>query len=850
MLPIKLKIQNFLPYRAPDELLFDGIQMACLTGANGAGKSSVLDAITWALWGEARARREDDLIHQGQTEMSVQLDFVQDGLTYRVVRQRRRQGRSGSGMLNLFGQNPQGEWVTISEGSMRETQRKINQLLHLTYDTFVHSAYLQQGRADAFTTRTPAERKQILADILGLADWERYEERAKERLKAVSAEITYHQRRIDDITRELHRQPGLEADAVQAAALLRDAEAALALAQERLDAVRDAPRLLSEAQTRRAEQERQTREAQRELTAAQDEAARYQQQIDDSAELLAQAPEIVRGYDALQSARQRDDALREKLDRLNDLDRERATLTQRIEAERAKLQADIARAEQTVRELTLTVDSNPQAELEALAGELDALRSLEAKREILRMSESNALEELSAHRANLTTLEKEGKEKRQRLDTLSATDSPTCPLCGQELSAEHRTAVLQQLSDEITAFRTEFANSRARAKQLEANLADCKSQLAELERHLKALPALQERAGRLQSRSEAASQAAQRREHEQAQLDALTRRLTDEDYAHELRAALTDLNARAADLGYSRDEHTVTRQTLDEHRRYEALKARLDAAQTALPMYEKSRDNALARQARLQAHLATLQEQAQALLIEMAGLEERARTYAQRENEVRLQHQAMLQARDRLSRIQQELDALEAQREQREGYQLQLASLQDEASLLDVLKTAFGKNGVPAMIIESAIPELEALANDLLRRMTEGRMTLRLNTQREKQTGGMAETLDIEIADELGTRTYELFSGGEAFRVNFALRVALSKLLARRAGAQLRTLFIDEGFGTQDDEGRAKLVEAITAIQDDFDLIIVITHIEDLRDNFPVHIMVEKTATGSRIVIR
>jgi exonuclease SbcC len=166
------------------------------------------------------------------------------------------------------------------------------------------------------------------------------------------------------------------------------------------------------------------------------------------------------------------------------------------------------------------------------------------------------------------------------------------------------------------------------------------------------------------------------------------------------------------------------------------------------------------------------------------------------------------------------------------------------------LKLAFGKNGVPAMIIETAIPELEAAANELLTRMTNGRMHLRFSTQREKVSGGTMETLDIEIADELGTRAYEMYSGGEAFRINFAIRVALSKMLARRAGAHLRTLFIDEGFGTQDDDGRNKLVEAITTVQDDFDLVLVITHIAELRDAFPVHIVVEKTGNGSRISIQ
>ncbi len=148
------------------------------------------------------------------------------------------------------------------------------------------------------------------------------------------------------------------------------------------------------------------------------------------------------------------------------------------------------------------------------------------------------------------------------------------------------------------------------------------------------------------------------------------------------------------------------------------------------------------------------------------------------------------------------------------------------------------------MIIESAIPEVETEANRLLARMTDGRMSLRLETQREKVTGGVAETLDIIISDELGARPYEMYSGGESFRANLALRIAISKLLARRAGAQLQTLVIDEGFGSQDAQGRSLVVEAINSIQHDFERIIVITHIEELKDIFPARIDVVKTAEG------
>ncbi len=170
MLPTRLTLRNFLPYRAPDPISFEGLHTACLTGPNGAGKSALLDAITWALWGKARGRRNEDLITLGAEEMSVELDFMHEGRRYRVVRRINRKRHSTG--LDLFLWNEQtGSFTAIGGASLRDTQARLNDLLRLDYETFVHSAFLQQGQADAFTTRPPAQRKQILADILGLDAW-------------------------------------------------------------------------------------------------------------------------------------------------------------------------------------------------------------------------------------------------------------------------------------------------------------------------------------------------------------------------------------------------------------------------------------------------------------------------------------------------------------------------------------------------------------------------------------------------------------------------------------------------------------------------------------------------------
>lgn len=203
---------------------------------------------------------------------------------------------------------------------------------------------------------------------------------------------------------------------------------------------------------------------------------------------------------------------------------------------------------------------------------------------------------------------------------------------------------------------------------------------------------------------------------------------------------------------------------------------------------------------------------------------------------------------EKLRAVQKQLGELSVYLEQAERDRKQLGELRKKHSevnrrrtLYKQLKAAFGKHGIPSLIIEETLPEVEEKANALLERLTDGKMHVRLETLKDKKAGGTMETLEIIITDELGVpRAYETFSGGEAFRVNFALRIALAQLLAERSGVRVRTLVIDEGFGTQDTQGIEGLVEAIQVIKEDFDKIVVITHMDQIKEAFPVRIEVEK----------
>ena len=328
-------------------------------------------------------------------------------------------------------------------------------------------------------------------------------------------------------------------------------------------------------------------------------------------------------------------------------------------------------------------------------------------------------------------------------------------------------------------------------------------------------------------------------------LQQILTRLKDEDYGAELRRQLSQAREEQGRIGYDKDSHAELRAQLKAYDRYDREQTQLEFARQNLPEAQRAHDEAAQRQKALQLALTQDQDKQAQLLGNIGALQEQVKLERDLRAQVDQHRAIVLAASERKTIAQQELLAIKAGRANKERLEAQLESLRHTASLLNELRVAFGRDGVPAMIIDSAIPELETNANELLARMTEGRMSLALSTQRQRASGDLQETLDIAIADELGTRPYELYSGGEAFRINFALRIALSKLLARRAGAGLRALFIDEGFGSQDENGRARLVDAISAIRSDFDLILVITHIDDLRDSFPLHLLVEKTVEGS-----
>ena len=208
MIPLQISLKNFLSYRQVN-LDFRGLHTACICGANGAGKSSLLEAITWVVWGKTRAATEDDVINHGAKSVRVDFEFSCNGQTYRIIRSRSR-GRSGS--LEFQIATEEGNFRAITAKGIKATQKEIISCLKLDYDTFINSAYLRQGRADEFMLRRPSDRKQILADLLKLDRYEELASKAKDATKEYKGRVEQLQQTIAPQLAQIEQKTALETE--------------------------------------------------------------------------------------------------------------------------------------------------------------------------------------------------------------------------------------------------------------------------------------------------------------------------------------------------------------------------------------------------------------------------------------------------------------------------------------------------------------------------------------------------------------------------------------------------------------------------------------------------------------
>jgi exonuclease SbcC len=316
---------------------------------------------------------------------------------------------------------------------------------------------------------------------------------------------------------------------------------------------------------------------------------------------------------------------------------------------------------------------------------------------------------------------------------------------------------------------------------------------------------------------------------------------------------LARFDADLAAIGYSLEQHNALRARLRQAQGWQLKYQELQQARQRLPQVQQRLDELTQQMHATEQQQQTIAQQVAQLQCCLAETPDASQQMHAIEQQLQQARQELDQQLAERGRLQQQIQHQAELRCQRATLEADYQQVQQQHRIYQELAQAFGKNGIPALIIENVLPQLETMANQILSRLTRNQLHVKFVTQRlrssksKAQTSKASDTLDILLSDAHGTRPYETYSGGEAFRINFAIRLALARLLSQRSGTALQLLIVDEGFGTQDQEGCDRLIAAINAIASDFACILAITHMPAFREAFPARIEVSKTEAGSQI---
>ena len=771
-------------------------------------------------------RAEAQQVERTLTEQAAELD----ALAQSVEQQRARAERIDRRKLELTA-----EQATL-KSRIAEAEALIAQSETIRGDHARHETLLtERGSWD-----DKAELKRGLDTQLGekRIELQRQRMQAEARLTRVETELQANKRARDEAERRLVERPA---------------------AQRGLDLAREAQRRVESLRTRRDERQRlETRITTLDKNLASERGAlqatvvQLKKEVRDAQTLVASLPTL----------REQASSLRERVAAVKALEGEQAEVREQgsgvkaelegMDRERLRLQRDIAAVEAKVERLR-------ELETEACPTCGTALTP-----EHRRTVEQTYAEEKAALVTALSEVDLSHAEKTRLRERLLTRYRDLASEIGQAKGLDDRLAAVQ--ADLMAAEKAEssVAEQRRRVADLDRQLhddafrPDLRAERTELTDQLAELPFDAEQFEKAQA------EAAQRGRYEdhlraldelQGRMETLARQIEQQEReAAELRKGLGDgtvfvqiqnqierLERQLAGLGYDGARHEAVRRELGALKEAPERFMRLANAERNLTDWSarlKSLADEIGKGDDEAATLRTAIEAAAAKLARRSDLAQRQRTQAERRGTIAA---ALSEAQARFGGVVERLERCARDREQLQAVRADHREAKKSRTLYRHLREAFGKNGIPALIIEETLPEIEERANALLERLAKGRTRVHLETLKEKKAGGTKETLDIKITDAGGVpRPYETFSGGEAFRVNFALRIALAQLLAERSGVRIRTLVVDEGFGTQDKQGIESIVEAIQIIQEDFDKIVVITHLDELKEAFPVRIEVTK----------
>jgi exonuclease SbcC len=773
----RVRLVNFRQHENT-EIVF-GAGLTGIVGPNGAGKTTILEGIAWAMYGMPAARgNRETLRRRGappRAKVEVEVDFTLGHHQYRILRS-----------LNQAELYQDGSPVAVANSIATVTER-VTRLLGMTRDEFFNTYFTGQKELAVMAAMSAAERAQFLSRVLGYERLRAAQDRLKEKRSALRARVDALRAGLPDLAELDEAECRVRERLTLARTNQAAAERASEAAEQRLAEIRPRWEQVQRLREAALALEAELRVATHQATAAAQATARLEQEALELEVARQQLEELARQLVALPMLREEAQQLEQQAQ--SDASR------RRLRAQLNEVQAHMAAIDERVRRIP--AESLILAATDQVKASRAALTAATLEAEEQRTIWVRDAQDAQTKRQSLLEQYQELKDQRHRI--VKAGAGGVCPTCTRPLGDEYP-RVLDLLDRQMEEVRANGNFYKQRIEQLQqepAALTDAERRRLDLEQELSHATA---ELARLKAQANEAGS------------------LHDEE--HRLVVRVGELQGVLDQLTGSYDQtrhETVLRETRAleslalQAERFRAVTERTDEVTREL---ESSRA-AAATSATL---IADLRARVEALDYSETVFREFREAELAAEAERRRTELALVQARGESGAAGEAVDAVARRRAERAERERAAAETASDLALHQELDRAL--TDLRTELNSTLRPDLSELASGFLRDLTHGRYT-----ELELDEDYVATLLDDGDPKAV-------ISGGEEDVANLALRLAISQMIAERAGQPLSLLILDEIFGSLDEDRRAAVVELLRSLADRFPQVILITHIDSVREGF------------------
>ena len=865
--PVEISVTNYRNYRN-ETFSFEDVRFCTINGQNGVGKSSLfMDAVYDALFEDPREGDLTGWISNAQDARSGAIKF-----TFRVGehlwRVSRTRVKSGKATLNLS-EMVDGEWQDRSSEKLRDTQDSIQRILGMDGMTLRACALIMQDQYGLFLQANKESRMQILSDILGLGIYEQMSGEAAERAADANREVRTLHARKKELADQLPDMNNLDLQLATADATIAGLDDGIRICNGHIEAQNTAIAAAESALSLWAERVRRRDEIEVEISRYNIQRQNAAQRQNEMRAIMDHQADIIEGAKQYRQAVAARDSLKDALTDFAVLSAKRAgfeNVVRTNETNAQMLDQQISATALTIERLTKALDRREaleaqRAEWEKIGAAIEAADEANAAWQAADRLCTAARNKLTEARADARAAYNQRKVEidslRRRVAMLENSDCPnvetaTCRFLADAQQAKAKLPEAEQAHEAATAASTATINAltadltaqeaardalstvpnealvQMRARQKE--LSGASAELAQMEQHQRDLEAARASLKDMKERQSVMVYEAETAKSEIAKVD--------EDIAKHQQTV--EAHQRAV------EEATRLQPYADKEQQLAGARDRLEAATERVTELDGQIAEASARLEACKREIENGGDAVGTLQTCKAELEKLKETLedANRRRDAALGHRAS---------INQQINQAKAIKASMDSIAAEISTKAIVAAQCDMLKQAFGSNGIPHNITRSIIPIFEATASNILGQMSRGRMSVELVTEKVLKSNSKKEitTLDVVINDaDTGRLPYLSRSGGERVKAALSVILALSEVMKNKLGVQLGFLFLDEP-PFLDADGVRAYVEALEAIQRRYaDMrIMAITHDEAMKSMFPQSVMVIKDENGSHAAL-